>query len=84
MPSGSVTASGAASEHGPLAAIRRQFPGWAPWRSSAGRFWATRTGPNRRRPDHAPPEWALTVDGDDAAQLRQALQAQEAGAPPGR
>ena len=73
----------AAAPDGPLAAIGRQFPGWHAWTSSAGRFWATRTGPNRRRPDCAPPEWALTVDADTPAKLEQALLEQEAGAPPG-
>ena len=72
----------AAVPDGPLAAIGRQFPGWHAWTSSAGRLWATRmTG--RTRPAHAPPEWALTVDGDDEAALRKALLEQEAGAPPG-
>lgn len=62
--------------YGPLAAIERDFPGWHPWRSSAGRFWATRTA-RRRRPRGAGAEWAMTVDGDTADQLRQALAAQE-------
>jgi hypothetical protein len=67
--------------HGPLAAIRRQFPGWRPWRSDAGRYWATRTG--------RPPAgtvlggYAMTVDGDTAAELREAIEAQEDRAVPG-
>jgi hypothetical protein len=60
---------------GPLAAIRHDFPGWHAWRSSAGRFWATRME-RRRRPDDAPVQWALTVDGDTPDDLRRALAAQ--------
>jgi hypothetical protein len=71
---------------GPLAALRRDFPGWHPWRSSAGRYWATRMR-HREKPSELPLDesvtWAMTVDGDDAAQLRKAIEAQEAGSPPG-
>jgi hypothetical protein len=69
-----------ASGFGPLAAIRREFPGWHPWRSSAGRFWATRIM-HRRRPADADHTWAMTVDGDTAAKLREAIAEQEEHAP---
>lgn len=71
----------AESDTGQLAAIRRDFPAWHAWRSSAGRFWASRTA-HRRKPPGLPLDesvtWAMTVDGDTAAQLRDALNAQEA------
>jgi hypothetical protein len=60
---------------GPLAAIRRQFPGWQAWRSDAGRFWATRVG--GRRPAWPQAEWAMTVDGDGPGEIRAALERQE-------
>jgi hypothetical protein len=42
------------------------FPGWHVWRSSHGRWWATRTGADARwGPDGIP----MTVDADDAAGL---------------
>ena len=69
-----------AGTSGPLAAIRRQFPGWRPWRSDAGRFWATRTG---RLPAHPPEQFAMTVDADTARGLQAALERQEALAGPG-
>lgn len=68
------SAGGGTQGHGPLAAIRRQFPGWRPWRSDAGRFWATRAG---SLPRHPPAGYAMTVDGDTAAQLAEAIEAQE-------
>lgn len=43
------------------------FSGWHVWRSSQGRWWATRTGADARwGPDGIP----MTVDADDAASLR--------------
>ena len=60
----------------PLAAIRREYPGWHAFRSSAGRFWASRIT-HRRRPVDAGAEWALTVDADDADGLRAELDRQE-------
>jgi hypothetical protein len=75
-----------AGGYGPLAALRRDFPGWHPWRSSAGRYWASRKA-NREKPADLPVDesvaWAMTVDGDDPAQLRKAIEAQESGSPPG-
>lgn len=67
-------AAGATEGYGPLAAIRLQFPGWRPWRSDAGRCWATRIG---KPPENPPYGWAATVDGDTPAQLRKAIEAQE-------
>ena len=64
----------APAETGPLTAIRRQFPGWQPWRSDAGRFWAARMGTLPRRP---PARFAMTVDGDTPDQLREAIAEQE-------
>jgi hypothetical protein len=58
------------------AGIAHDFPGWQPWKSSAGRWWAVRQGP-AWAPPGAPVEWARTVHGDDAEQLRAALAAQE-------
>ena len=60
-----------------LAAIAGDSPGWHPWRSSAGRWWAVRQGRDWAPPG-APPEWARTVDGDTPDELRAALAAQEA------
>ena len=61
----------------PLAAIRRRFPGWHFWKSSAGRWWASRTGVQREMPLHPPAEWAMTVDADNTTELRNVLSRQE-------
>lgn len=45
------------------AEIIREYPGWNPWQSDAGRWWAARTG--------------RTVDGDTPDELRAALAEQE-------
>jgi hypothetical protein len=45
------------------AEIRRDYPGWNPWQSDAGRWWAARTG--------------RTVDGDTPDELRAVLAEQE-------
>jgi len=58
-----------------LAEIGREYPGWHPWRSSAGRWWAVRLA--ARTPADVPEEWARTIDGDTARDLRAALAAQE-------
>jgi len=58
-----------------LAGISRDYPGWHPWQSSAGRWWAVRLA--TRTPAHVPGEWARTVDGDTVRDLRAALTAQE-------
>jgi hypothetical protein len=64
-----------------LAAVMRGFPGWRVGRSDAGRLWATRTGRNRSRPRGAAAEWAMTVDADDAAGLRETLTRQQQAGP---
>lgn len=68
-----------------LEAIRAEYPGWHAWLSSAGRYWASRVT-HRRKPSDLPLDesvtWAMTVDGDNEAELRKALEAQEAAAPP--
>lgn len=68
-------------QFGPLAAIRKQFPGWHPWRSDAGRFWATRNGEHHWDADH-PSGWSMTVDADTAAELRKVIEDQEARSVP--
>lgn len=60
-------------------ALEDDFPGWRAWRSSAGRWWASRTGPGARYGADDPRP--MTVDGDDEAGLREALaRAEAAGA----
>jgi hypothetical protein len=66
-----------------LAMVRRDYPGWNLFRSSAGRLWAARTGARRRRPQGAPGEWAMTVDADDTIEMRQVLERQEDMTGPG-
>ncbi|MGD0608780.1 MAG: hypothetical protein ABSA53_35000 [Streptosporangiaceae bacterium] len=63
------------SDAATLAEIGRDYPGWRPWRSSAARWWAVRLA--TRTPADVPVEWARTVDGDTARDLRAALAAQE-------
>lgn len=46
------------------------FPGWHVWRSSKGRWWATRTGADACFGRDGIP---MTVDADDAAELRTVL-----------
>jgi hypothetical protein len=59
-----------------LASIQHDFPRWHPWRSDGGRWWATRTG--AVTPPGRPPDWwAMTVDGETAERLRDALHQQE-------
>jgi hypothetical protein len=59
---------------GALSRIGREFAGWHPWLSSGGRWWATRKG---SQPADPPEWWAMTVDGDDAEGLRNAISRQE-------
>lgn len=66
---------------GELSRIERDFPGWHPWLSSGGRWWATRKG---SQPADPPDWWAVTVDADDAAGLREAVARQEQLATAGR
>lgn len=62
-----------------LSRIAGEFPGWRPWVSDAGRWWATRRG---RRPADPPAWWAMTVDADDEERLRSAIAEQERLASP--
>lgn len=62
-----------------LSRIEGEFPGWRPWMSDAGRWWATR---RISRPADPPPWWAMTVDADDAEGLRSAIAEQERLASP--
>jgi hypothetical protein len=57
-----------------LSRIAGEFPGWRPWVSDGGRWWATRRG---RQPVDPPEWWAMTIDADDADGLRVAIAAQE-------
>lgn len=58
----------------PMAILQADYPGWRAWLSSAGRWWAVRLG---SEPVQVPDGWAKTVDGDNEAKLRAALDAQE-------
>jgi hypothetical protein len=69
-------AGGAPEPDGDLAGIGRDYPGWQPWRSSAGRCWAVRRS-GSRPPAGAPVEWARTVDADTPEELRAVLAGQE-------
>jgi hypothetical protein len=64
--------------HGEVAAelsrIAGEFPGWHPWVSDGGRWWATR---KCCLPANPPDWWAMTVDADDAEGLRKAITEQE-------
>jgi hypothetical protein len=77
------TAGGQREPDGELAGIGQDYPGWQPWRSSAGRWWAVRQGRTWAPPD-VPVAWARTVDGDTAEQLRAALDIQAGLGAPGR
>ncbi len=57
-----------------LASIEGDYPGWKPWRSDGGRWWATRIG--ARLPESPPEWWAMTVYGETADGLRDALEVQ--------
>jgi hypothetical protein len=52
--------------------LEAQFPRWHIWRSSAGRWWATRTGAVLRREDLGAGR-VMTLDADDAKSLRTQL-----------
>jgi hypothetical protein len=54
------------------AELEARFPGWHVWLSSAGRWWATRTGPVTGR-DSFGAGRAMTVDADDMEALRAQL-----------
>jgi hypothetical protein len=55
--------------------LEAQFPGWHVWPSSAGRWWATRTGPVTGR-DSFGAGRVMTVDADDTEALRAQLDRQ--------
>ena len=54
------------------AELEAEFPGWHVWRSSAGRWWATRTGSVLRREELGTGR-VMTVDADDVSSLRNQL-----------
>jgi hypothetical protein len=57
------------------ARLEAHFPGWHVWRSSAGRWWATRTGTVLRRDDLGVGR-VMTMDADDVQALRAQLERQ--------
>jgi hypothetical protein len=61
-----------------LADIAREFPQWTIWRSDAGRWWATRHQPLSDAQRDA--GFAMTIDADDPAALREQLREQESKA----
>lgn len=63
-----------------VAAINAAFPKWKAFRSTAGRFWATRRG-TRAYPEKAPSGWSMTVDADSAEDLAAELEKQDAMRP---
>ena len=58
-----------------IAQLEAEFPGWHIWRSSAGRWWATRTGIVPHREDLGTGR-VMTADADDASALRDQLAVQ--------
>lgn len=60
-----------------VAQLEAEFPGWHIWRSSGGRWWATRTGSVLRREDLGTGR-VMTVDADDEPGLREQLGTQAA------
>jgi hypothetical protein len=57
------------------ARLAAEFPGWHIWRSNAGRWWATRTGPVLHREDLGTGR-VMTLDADDETALREQLAVQ--------
>ena len=57
------------------AELEAQFPGWHVWPSSAGRWWATRTGTVLDR-DALGAGRVMTIDADDTGSLRDQLERQ--------
>ena len=55
-----------------ISQLEAEFPGWHIWRSSAGRWWATRTGSVLRREDLGTGR-VMTVDADDEKDLGEQL-----------
>jgi hypothetical protein len=58
-----------------VAQLEAEFPGWHIWRSSAGRWWATRTGFVLRR-ENLGTGRVMTLDADDEPDLRGQLTTQ--------
>jgi hypothetical protein len=58
-----------------IAQLEAAFPGWHIWRSSAGRWWATRTGSVLRREDLGTGR-VMTLDADDETDLSNQLATQ--------
>jgi len=58
-----------------IAQLEAEFPGWHIWRSSAGRWWATRTGFVLRR-ENLGTGRVMTLDADDEPDLRAQLTTQ--------
>jgi hypothetical protein len=58
-----------------VAQLEAEFAGWHIWRSSAGRWWATRTGTVPHR-ENLGTGRVMTVDADDASALRDQLTVQ--------
>jgi len=54
------------------AELEAQFPGWHVWPSSAGRWWATRTGTVLDR-DALGEGRVMTIDADDPGTLHEQL-----------
>ena len=59
-----------------IAQLEAEFPGWHIWRSSAGRWWATRTGFVLRQ-ENLGTGRVMTLDADDEPDLRRQLTAQD-------
>jgi hypothetical protein len=53
-----------------IARIKKEFPGWYPWRSSACRWWACRAGDVHWWDQPRDPDWAMCVDADTEEGLR--------------
>jgi len=58
-----------------VAELETQFSGWHVWRSSAGRWWATRTGAALSREELGLGR-VMTIDADDPESLRTKLHVQ--------
>jgi hypothetical protein len=59
-----------------LDGLRNDYPGFAVWQSSGGRWWGTRKGTIPLTRDRHP-GWAMTIDADTSAELRAALDYQK-------
>ena len=68
VPEGAVMSGGKQA----AAELEAQFPGWHVWPSSAGRWWATRTGTVLDRDDLGAGR-VMTIDADDTETLRAQL-----------